>query len=248
MMRRSGILSVLFLLALMGGLVAFAPLSFVMRHSGLAERGLGWQQARGSVWQGQVTGMSWRGVPIGSLNLEAHLLRALTGAPVHDVVWSGQQGQGRAAITTNGKKTTASRVSLRIPVTEQIGADAFVASLGATLNVSSGRIRATGRKCDAASGQVSSDLARRAAATFGRDWPVLSGALTCEDGRVGATLSGEASDGTQITMVLDLQDGIEIRLARVDDEVRAVAVAAGFMDQDGALVYTRRPSATETRP
>ena len=47
-MMRTGFLFVaLFVITLIGGLIAFAPLSFALRQSGIADRGVNWQQARG---------------------------------------------------------------------------------------------------------------------------------------------------------------------------------------------------------
>ena len=46
-----------------------------LRQSGIADRGVSWQQARGSVWHGQVTGLSWRGTQLGAVNLDSDLLR-----------------------------------------------------------------------------------------------------------------------------------------------------------------------------
>ena len=46
-MMRTGFLFVaLFVITLIGGLIAFAPLSFALRQSGIADRGVSWQQAR----------------------------------------------------------------------------------------------------------------------------------------------------------------------------------------------------------
>jgi len=248
-MMRTGFLFVaLFVITLIGGLVAFAPLSFALRQSGIADRGVSWQQARGSVWHGQVTGLSWRGTPLGAVNLDSNVLRFVTGGPSHDVSWSGPFGQGRGRIKASGSSVVAEEVSLNIPLTEQIGADPVIAQLGSSLRLSNGSVKLSGDRCEAAAGSVTSDVARLAAASFGRDWPVLSGPLTCTDTRLTAQLSGDAGDGTRIVLKAVAQDGFELELTNFDDELRAALLAAGFTDRNGALVYTRSMNRMETRP
>jgi hypothetical protein len=248
-MMRTGFLFVaLFVITLIGGLIAFTPLSFALRQSGIADRGVSWQQARGSVWHGQVTGLSWRGTPLGAVNLDSDFLRLVTGAPSHDVSWSGPFGQGRGRVRASGSSVLADEVSLNIPLTEQVGVDPVISQLGSSLRVSNGSVKLSGNRCDAAAGVVTSDVARLAAASFDRDWPVLSGPLTCTDNQLTAHLTGDAGDGTRIVLNAVAQDGVELELTNFDDELRGALLAAGFSDRNGALVYTRSVNRMETRP
>ena len=53
-------------------LVANIPLLFALRQSGLVQQGIGWQQARGTVWHGQVTGLVVQGDVAGAPPLSTH--------------------------------------------------------------------------------------------------------------------------------------------------------------------------------
>jgi general secretion pathway protein N len=248
MMRTGMLFLLLFVMTLLAGLVAFAPLSFALRQSGVAERGLSWQQARGSVWHGQVTGLSWRGTPLGAVNVDSDLLRVVTGAPAHDVAWSGPYGQGRGMIRASRASAETKDVSLSIPITEQIGADPLIARLGSTIRLSQGYVKMSRERCDEASGNVTSDVARLAAASFGRDWPLLSGPLSCSGNQLSTILSGDATDGTRIVLNAGLQDGFELELTNFDEDLRNALLVAGFADRDGAMVYTRSVHRMETKP
>lgn len=239
MKRWHFLLGLVFLVTFLGGLIAFTPLSFVMRHSGAVQQGLAWQQARGTVWQGQVTGLSWRGTPLGAVNLASHPLRLVSGGPSHDVTWSGPQGQGQARIALRRTALKADGISLSVPLTGQIGTEPLFAGLGATVRLSNGSVRMTGTECETASGTVTSDVARLAAAGFGRDWPILTGPLTCENGQLHAVLTGAAADGTQIRLVADSLAGARAEVRGMDEDLEGVLLAAGFRDAGGALVYNR---------
>jgi type II secretion system (T2SS) protein N len=246
---RTGILFVLlFVITLIGGVIAFVPLSFAMRQSGIAEQGVGWQQARGSIWHGQVTGLSWRSTPLGAVNVESDLLKLFTGGPSHEVIWNGPIGQGRGKIKASRSSVQASDLSLNIPLTARVGADARIANLGSSVRLSQGYVKLSGSNCEEASGTVTSDVVRLAAASFGRDWPVLSGPLSCSDKGLIASLSGDAADGTRIVLNAGARDGVELELTNFDDELRNALLAAGFSDRNGAMVYTSSVSGMETRP
>lgn len=238
-MRTGIVLAIVFLTTLIAGVIAFTPLSFVMRQSGIAERGVGWQQARGSIWQGQVTGLSWRGEPIGAVNLESNPLRLLSGGASHHVTWVSPQGRGDADIKASRKSIVAGNANLSMPVTRRTGIDPAFSQLGASIRLSGGQLRFSGERCDSASGTVTSDIARLAAASMGRDWPILSGPLTCKDGELEALMSGAAADGTRLELRLNRATGLRVTLENADDEVKANLALAGFQSENGKLVYER---------
>ena len=248
MTRSALLLIILFVITLLGGLAAFAPLSFALRQSGMVERGLGWQQARGSIWHGQVTGLTWRGQALGAVNLDSNPLRMLTGGASHAVNWTGPYGQGQAHIKASRSSLLAEGISLSLPLTERIGMDPALAHLGATLRLSNGLVRLDGAQCREASGTVTSDAARRVAVEFGRDWPLLSGPLACEAGHLQAALSGDAADGTRIRLTASQDTGFRIELANTDDDLKNMLLSGGFRNEEGVLVYDRALEGVETTP
>ena len=237
-MTRTGfLLAFLFVSVLIGGLVAFAPLSFLMRQSGVASQGLGWLQARGSVWHGQVTGLYWKGDPLGSVSLDADLMRALRGGASHTAQWSGPAGQGRALIILSGGGVSAEDVSVSLPLSDGLGIDPMIARLRASVRLTDGRVAYRGGACTQASGRVTSDLAQQAAAMFERSWPLLTGPLTCRDGVLYADLTGVADDGTDISLSANPETGLRIDIVTEDADARVALLSAGFLPEGDSLTY-----------
>ena len=248
MMRRGFFYGLLLLVVLAGGLIAFAPLSFVLRQSEIADRGLGWQQARGTIWQGQITGLTWQGDGVGAVNISSNLLRIFSGKPSHEARWSGPAGQGVALVKVERNGGIAEDISLSIPLTERLGTDPQLAQFGGYLRLVNGQVRYRNGECVAASGTVSTDIVRLAAASFDRDWPVLSGSLACSSGNLAATLSGDASDGTQIILEGSLSGDLEIVIANADRDVRNALLSAGFVEEGDTYTYTHSDPFNEVTP
>ena len=240
MMRLRTFYVVLFLFCLLAGLVAFAPLSFAMRQSGLAEQGIGWQQARGSIWSGQVTGMVWKGQPVGAVNLQARLGRLFSGAPLHEARWAGPAGQGRALVGMKGRALNARDVSASLYVANLNGVDPSLLNLGSTVRLSKGHLLMEGERCRTASGTITTDLARLAAMAYDRDWPILSGPLSCEQGELAANMIGQAADGTIISFQGKLSTGLRLEIETLDEDLRAALKLAGFKAEGTKLVYARQ--------
>jgi hypothetical protein len=75
---------------------------------------------------------------------------------------------------------------------------------------------------------VSTDLARQVALRFGRDWPLLTGALSCAEGEIVADVSGEAADGTQIRARIGGARALNVQVSNTSSDVVAALQLAGF--------------------
>ncbi|RAN33121.1 type II secretion system protein N [Hyphomonas pacifica] len=246
MMRLRTLYIMLFAVSILAGLVAFAPLSFVMRYSGLSSQGIGWQQARGSVWNGQLTGLVWKGHSIGAVNLEAQPTLLFKAAPWHEAIWSGPAGQGRAFIGFKGRALDAQGVSASLYVDRFVGLDPSLSNLGSTVRLSSVRLMMDGERCKLASGIVTTDLARLAAVAYDRDWPILSGPLSCEQGELTARMSGQADDGATIVLDAKLSSGVRLEIEPADEDLRGVLKLAGFKAEGTKLVHVGQAQRQET--
>ncbi|HPF23849.1 MAG TPA: type II secretion system protein N, partial [Hyphomonas sp.] len=79
-MRRL-LLSTVFAGTLVGVAAANVPLAFVAKKAGLSDRGVSWQQARGTIWHGQIIGLKVQGEPSGSIEGEFNPVRFFQGQP-----------------------------------------------------------------------------------------------------------------------------------------------------------------------
>ncbi|MAN46206.1 MAG: type II secretion system protein N [Alphaproteobacteria bacterium] len=245
MMRLRTFQAVVFSLCLLGGLVAFAPLSFAMRQSGLTGQGIGWQQARGSIWSGQVTGIVWKGQPVGAVDLQARPGRIFSGIPMHEARWSGPAGQGQALVGMKGRALNARDVSASLYLDHLKGIDPSLSNLGSTVRLSNAHLVMEGERCKAASGTITTNLARLAAVTYDRDWPILSGSISCEQGELGANMIGQADDGTVISFQGKLLTGLRLEIETLDEDLRGALKLAGFKAEGTKLVYARQAERQE---
>ncbi|MEL6862068.1 MAG: type II secretion system protein N, partial [Pseudomonadota bacterium] len=88
-MMRTLFFLILFVLILIGGLVAYTPLGFVLGQSGIGGLGVGWAKTDGTLLQGRISGLYAGTQPIGDVSLKLRPLSLLTLQPSYDVQWGG---------------------------------------------------------------------------------------------------------------------------------------------------------------
>lgn len=238
---------VVFVFSFAVALVAAVPLSFVMRVSGIAAGNVSWQQARGTVWNGQVTGLEVEGQPAGTLSLTlrpADILRAELG---HDLIWSGPAGRGAAQVSLspdaisvrNGRAEVAvdtSRVSSRLPQHE------------AVLQITGANMSFRGTDCISGDGKVATKGLSGISTGYGMNWPELSGVVRCNAGEVLVDLSGTADDGASIQVTASLRGGGRMELTNVPETHAQALLLAGFTNQSGTYVFTEPGAQNRTQP
>ena len=218
---------------------ANVPLSFVMKKAGLAEKGLSWQQARGTIWHGQVTGLTVQGEPAGAVEGDFSLMRLLEGQPGHLLHWSGPFGHGTALASLSGDAIhlidgqaavtfDATRISSAFPAQ-----DVSLRLSDVSMDLASGG-------CRSAKGNVATDALARISAAYGAAWPELTGFLSCEQGELVISVDGQAGDGTQIAAKAYLEGGGRLELWDVPDSQTNALLLAGFTSEAGKYVYLQQ--------
>ena len=226
-------------------LVANAPLSFIMKRSGIVQQGVSWQQARGTAWHGQVTGLAVRGDPVGAVQGDFSLLRMVQGQPGHMLRWSGPSGQGSALATLSGSsiRIRQGRAAVTFDATR---ISSLFPAQDVSLRLSNVSIEATSEGCRSASGQVSTDALSRVSAAYGANWPDLDGSLDCVDGELVISVEGRAADGTHIAAKSSLQGNGRLELWDVPENQTNALLLAGFTNEAGRFVYMQQLSNGET--
>ena len=233
------LLTTVFAGTLAAGCAANVPLAFVMKKAGLTSKGVFWQQARGTVWDGQVTGLSVNGEPVGAVEGSFSLSRLVQSQPGHLLHWTGPSGHGtalagpakdgihledgQAAVTFD-----ASRISSLFPARE------------VSLRLSDVQMDMGRDGCRAASGDVQTDALAHVSAAYGATWPELTGFLSCEQGELVISLEGQAADGTGIAAKAYLQGGGRLELWDVPDSQTSALLLAGFTNEAGKFVYMQQ--------
>ena len=221
-MRKILLLSI-FIGVLVLTLVASAPLSFILKRSGIVQQGVSWQQARGTIWHGQVTGLSVRGDAIGAVQGDFSLLRMVQGQPGHLIRWSGPQGQGSAlaAMSGPGIKVRKGRAAMTFDATR---ISSVFPAQDVSLRLSNVSIDATSKGCQSE----------------------LDGSLSCVDGELVVSVEGRAADGTRIAAKSSLQGNGRLELWDVPDSQTNALLLAGFTNEAGRFVYMQRVSNGES--
>jgi len=216
-----------FALALMGWLLALAPLGLGLRLAGAAQTGLAAEQAVGTIWSGELRRAHFGATPLGTVKLGLQPLSVLSGSPQLslDLRTRGASLEGAVAL---GALRGVSNFSVDGPL------DALPlrtpAALRASVRLSDATLLFQGPACKRASGRL---LLEAQVTTGAGAWaaPPLAGQWRCEAGAAVAALAGEA-DGTTVSMLVRVQGdgryGFETKVNAVDPKVLAGLLAAGF--------------------
>jgi general secretion pathway protein N len=234
-----------FILVFLCAAVASVPLSFVMRQSGLAQQGISWQQARGTIWHGQVTGLVVQGDIAGAVEGDFSLWRFVRGEPGHLLHWNGPHGRGTALASLSPDRVRIRKGQAVVTFDATRISSAFPAQdVSLRLSNISADLGRSG--CRAASGAVSTDALARVSAVYGAEWPELQGSLSCDGGALVVSVKGKAADGTQIAAKAYLDGGGQLELWDVPDGQTNALLLSGFTNQAGRFVYTQQSGSGET--
>ncbi|MBR9835534.1 MAG: type II secretion system protein N [Alphaproteobacteria bacterium] len=197
---RTLILTLVFVLALIAGLVAFTPLGFVLERSGLARTGAGWAQVEGTIMQGRISGLHVSGQPVGDVNLKLRPISLLTLSPQYDVQWGGAGGSGSGLITMTQNSLLAEELRLQQNISSIEGLALPVRAIGGTVRLTGASIKLTRTGCERAAGTITTDVLSRFAQQYGRQFGAVQGPLACKNGEVVADLEGRSERGDRLSV------------------------------------------------
>jgi hypothetical protein len=248
MMRLTLILA--FVAALAFGSLSGVPLSFVMRNAGLVDQGVSWQQARGTIWHGQVTGLGYRGQSVGALDVTSSPLSLLSGAIASDVKWVGQPGRARGKLKLSASSVNLSEFAAELDISRLNGIHPELRRIGGVLKLSNAAARVdSAGTCKLASGTAQLDLVRRLGVQYGRDWPLLAGAPICSDGNIELPLAGDGPNGERFEITLrarpDGRTGMDVHVERLDPQAIAALAAMGFTNTGNGYTLSQEAALAE---
>lgn len=237
---------------LIAGLIVGAPLSFAMKTSGLANSGVSWQQARGTLWNGQITGLGYLNYNLGTVEISASPMSLLAGGISGEFDWRSSSGMANGYLKATKHSVRARQLDANIFVQALDDLHPELRRTGGTLSFkdTSLELNASG-KCVAANGQSKLDLLQRVGEQYGRDWPILSGEVKCENGGIVVPLRG--TGGNQETFEVNLTyDGVStialsILTEGLDAETTITLQAIGFQPSGNGFGYTQTTDFRELR-
>ncbi len=232
-------LAVIFILCFAAVAVATLPLSAALRAVDLDARGLAYSWASGTVWNGEVADLSWRGQPLGDAKVALKPAALLLGRLGMDVALSGAAvtGQGFIALTMGGivadDLTLSANVAdlpLLLPLTGKVALDLDYAALSRG-------------GCRRIEGTINTDALVHRPAGLAWRGPELGGSIACVDGAIEIPLKGESgSDSVTVALTLDPGGAFGVRIdARTPNQTLLSALSAvGFKESDGVMTLTQK--------
>lgn len=246
-MMRKLLLLIVFILVLMGGLIAFTPLGFVLNQSGVGNMGIGWAKVDGTLAKGRISGFYAGTQPIGDVSLRLRPLSLLTLSPSYDVQWGGAGGQGTASLTLSRSALSAEDIRMRLEIGALEGLEPAVRAMGGTLDIEDGSFQLTQTGCDSAAGQLSTSALSTLAAQYGRQFGEIAGPISCQSGAFVIAMAGESDSGDQVN--IDASANIlgggdfATRVRTQDTQIILALTQIGFVRENGEFVYRQSRTA-----
>jgi general secretion pathway protein N len=216
-----------FALVLLGAGVILTPLRMALGWLDADRAGLSAREVDGTLWDGRLQDASFRGLPLG----DPRVALAPRRGGLHIVASDLLRGEG---VFRPAEGLDVSALNARLPLDALAGGLPFKGELALT----GGAVQIREGRCRTARGEVRiSDLALPAGALTGL---VLSGRLSCREGRLSVPLTGQAG-GVAVDALMQVDAAgdyrLETRLRAGDPAAGALAGAAGF--QRGLDGYRR---------
>lgn len=243
-MKRVLGLGLLFLVVLLGALAATLPLGFVLEQADLRRAGLVWDSAQGTIWKGQVTGLSYAGQTIGTVSLTAHPAGLIAAKLSYDVELSGPAGEGKGHVQLRRKRYEIKNFNGVLRAGQLI-------YLAPDLRQTDGEVRFEAVKldvrqgdCQAASGRITSNVLMRLADQLGGlVGGQMTGEVTCEGPMLVARMEGslEGSDQVRASARLGVREPseLEVRIGASDPLLAQGLLAYDFSPEAEGFVYRK---------
>lgn len=235
------------------GIVAFAPLNFILKTSGAEARGLSWTSAEGTLSGGKITGLKAGGDLLGDASLKLNPASLMGLGLEYDFDWNGPSGRGNGKAAAYASGTTELRdFDIEIDFASLEGVAAWIRQSGGRARLTGEVIRFKNRSCDEARGQTWSDALGRNSIVLGSGWTDMSGALSCEGDMLLIPFQSASSAGTQFDAAAKINpngnNSIEARVSGViPQQFHYGLPIAGFVPDGSNYIY-RYPAIVREAP
>ncbi len=221
-------------------MIATLPMAVVLRAVDLPAHGVVFSRVSGTVWNGEIAGLAWRGHDLGGARLALRPLSLFIGRLGVDIDLDGAglvDGGGFIALSPGGLHVRDLALSadvadlpILLPLSGRVA-----------LDLSRADVNAAG--CRQIEGSVRTDALKNRPA--GLDWsgPELKGPMTCSEGAIMIPMRGAAGSetiGVAMTLGKDGSFGVRVDARTPNAAVLSVLSAIGFVESDGVMTLTQR--------
>ncbi|MEO0882946.1 MAG: type II secretion system protein N [Pseudomonadota bacterium] len=236
-------LVLLFVVTLIGSLIATMPLGFVLDRTPAKQLGVDWAQVSGTVFSGQIFGMTAGAQQIGDMTLKLSPMALVSGRVRYRIAWNGVPGSGSADLAVGRDALAVSDLNAVIDIEPLVGLDNEVRRIGGSASIRSGEVQFARNACVQASGQIATNVLARAAASYGQSGGELSGVLACDGPMLSIPLSGSSDDGdlfdAEFRIGLAEASSFATRVETSNPELSTLLTLRGFERENGILTYNR---------
>jgi hypothetical protein len=245
-MRQLALL-LIFLVILVGALIAYTPLGFVVSQSGIGAAGVGWAKIDGTLTKGRISGLYMGTQPIGDVSLKLRPMSLLTLKPSYDVQWGGAGGRGTGILTLSRTALTGAEIRMQQEIGALEGLSPPVRAMGGNLRIEDGTFRLTQTGCESASGTLSTNTLSTLASQYGRQFGQISGPVSCDAGAFVIAMAGDSESGDRVEIdaraAFSGQNEFETRIVTQDTQIIIALTQVGFQRENGQFIY-RQSGAT----
>lgn len=220
--------------------IATFPLSVAVRAVDAPGRAVSFARVSGTIWNGRIDGLSWRGHDLGAAHIVFRPLSLLVGRLGLDVALDGGgmiSGSGFIGLKPAGL------VVSDLTLSADVAALPILMPLSGQVALDVGRADLTRNGCRAAEGSVRTDaLVHRPA---GLPWkgPVLAGPITCANGAIVIPMRGDTEAGpiaVALTLARDGTFGVQVDARAPNSAVAGLLSGIGFVEKGGVMTLTQR--------
>lgn len=233
------------------GIVAFAPLSFILKTAGAEARGLSWTSAEGTLTGGKITGLKAGPDLLGDASLKLNPASLLGLGVEYDFDWTGPSGRGTGKAAAYASGATELRdFNIELDFSALEGVAAWIRQSGGRARLTGDKIRFKKGACDKASGQTWSDALGRNSVVLGPGWPDMSGELSCEGDMLLIPFQSSSPAGTRFDAAARVRmagsSNIEARVSGViPQQFHYGLPIAGFVPDGTTYIYRYPPLSRE---
>jgi general secretion pathway protein N len=229
-----------FILSFSGVSLANLPLSLFLNETRLSQSGLTATAISGTLWRGDITGLSLGTHPLGDIHLKANplsLLRLGYGGKAH-IAPGAAKGQGKFLLQS-GPALMAEDIAIIIDLAKLGYRDPNGRPLRGQLSLDVSKLHLQQKKnqfsCKEIEGRITSDALSILGQYYNKELPILRGTLNCEQGQVVLAIAGQNQIVTiditaEINANLDYMANIIVETD--DSEMQSLLALYGF-NSDG---------------
>ncbi len=218
---------VLGLVLLIGGGVAFFPMSMAADWAAQRAPDLKFTQASGSVWDGKLTDVSYGEQKIGDLSVKTELFSLLGGKATGTVglTREGVAGQASLAYGISDGSLDVKDMLISGETASVPGMPQAIARTDGKFTLALKDVKFVNNLCDTASGEVWTDALTQ---VNYKGWvgPELRGPVSCQGGKLNVRASGKAATGEDVVASMNISQHLDMEMTATVENASQGAMEA----------------------